>query len=104
MTPLLKTAKTVVAKFSDRDMREFTKEISDLRTLEAVSAYRVQCARENNFASTVLDKTLDPDVKFDPGDQGLSPGRYWCRVARIDLLGTQQAFKEPKPYSLGDNR
>lgn len=84
---------------SDRALKQAAK----IQAPTSVSSYRIQCAIEEDFQHVLTDRNLDADVKLRPNELGLPPGKYWCRVAAIDLMGEQGPFKTPKIYTVGDS-
>ncbi len=82
-----------------RGAGDLAKDASSLKMLGYVSDYRIQCSRVADFSSLSVDKSFKADSKIRPEDIGLPPGRYWCRIATIDLLGEQKPFGTAKLYS-----
>ncbi len=68
---------------------------------EAVSGYHIQLSRTRNFAKPLVDKVFDVDNRIKIDELGLPAGRYWGRVAVIDLLGIKGKFSAPKLYTVG---
>jgi len=66
-----------------------------------VAAYNVQVSRDRQFGKILLDRTFDSYQTVDLRAAGLPNGRYWVRVAVVDLLGDKGRFSEPKPYVIG---
>lgn len=80
------------------------KQAAKIQAPASVSGYRIQCAIEEDFSHVLTDREIEADVKMSPGDLGLPDGQYWCRIAPIDLMGTQGPFKTPKIYTIGESQ
>jgi len=68
-----------------------------------VQSYHLQVSREQNFATTVLDKNYDSFEDINLNNL-LPPGNYYMRVALIDLLGFEGKFSAPRPVKVGGPR
>jgi LysM repeat protein len=80
---------------------DLMREAAAIKAMEAVMGYRVECSRTQDFQPPVTQKYFDVSAPMRPEDFDLPQGRYWCRMAPVDLLGAVGKFKEPKVYSLG---
>ena len=74
--------------------------LQNLKLGEAVSGYRVQCSDNPDMSELLTSKNLDVDQTITAEALGIPPGRHWCRVAVLDLLGVLGKFSQPKQYSL----
>jgi hypothetical protein len=74
--------------------------IKDLEVGIPVAAYRLQVSPSEGFGKIAHDKVYDIDEPMNLVAAGLR-GRYWVRVAIIDLLGTQGRFSTPKEVAIG---
>lgn len=79
-------------------------EMSMLQVGEPVSGYRVQVSLTKDFKKIVTDKIVDVEEKSPASKLGLSTGRYWVRIATIDLLGSQGRFAKPKRYFIKNGK
>ncbi len=68
----------------------------------AVSGYRVQLSTDAGFGRVVFDRRYDSETRLKASDVALPSGRYWMRVALVDLLGVAGAFGAPRPYVVGE--
>lgn len=75
-------------------------EVDNQRVGEPISGFRVQFAAGSDFSQPLFDKNFDADMAVRPADVRLPAGRYWVRVALIDLLGVQGRFSPAKLYYL----
>ncbi|MDX6770284.1 MAG: LysM peptidoglycan-binding domain-containing protein [Elusimicrobiota bacterium] len=94
----------LAAPEAEADAESLRGDLSSLRVGLPILAYRVQAAKDRDFASLVLDKRYDAEDRFRPEQEGLVAGAYWWRVAVIDLLGTEGRFSEPRYYTVGIKR
>ncbi len=79
-------------------------EMSMLQVGEPVSGYRVQVSLTKDFTKIVANKIVDVEEKNPVARLGISAGRYWVRIATIDLLGSQGKFAKPKRYRIKNGR
>lgn len=84
-----------------RDMEDISFDVKDLSIGMPVSAYAVQVARTPDFSRIAAEKVFEADEKIDLG-RIIPPGRYWVRVALVDLLGSQGRFSDVRQYVVGD--
>jgi hypothetical protein len=80
---------------------ELVDEVASIRGLEAVSGYRIECSTTQDLKALVVHRFFDASAPMRPEDFDLPLGRYWCRMAPVDLLGAVGKFGKPKLYSLG---
>lgn len=70
-----------------------------LDSVEAVSAYQLQVARDKDFKDLLVDRVYD--VSENPDLSALlPPGEYFFRIAKIDLLGYKGKFSAPRPLKV----
>ena len=70
-----------------------------LDSVEAVSAYQLQVARDKDFKDLLVDRVYD--VSENPDLSALlAPGEYFFRIAKIDLLGYKGKFSAPRPLKV----
>lgn len=62
---------------------------------KAISGYRVQVARDKEFKNIVLDRRFDVFKKLNLKNY-IYRGRYYFRIAYIDLIGFEGEFSQPK--------
>lgn len=84
------------------DIRAIRGEVDNLSIGEPISGYRVQFSPTKDFSQPAFDKKFEVDDKMRASDIRVSPGRYWVRIALIDLLGSEGRFAEPKYYSFSN--
>lgn len=84
-----------------RDMDDITFDVKELSIGLPVSAYSVQIARTPDFSRVAAEKVFEADEKIDVSRM-IPPGRYWVRVALVDLLGSQGRFSDARQYVVGD--
>ncbi|HBL17836.1 MAG: hypothetical protein A2X36_00760 [Elusimicrobia bacterium GWA2_69_24] len=85
-------------------MRGVDQLAADLKSLSVgipIAAYQVQAARDQGFKTIVLDKRFDAYETIDLKRAGLPDGKFWVRVAMIDLLGDVGKFSIGRPYRSG---
>jgi hypothetical protein len=75
--------------------------MKDLEVGIPVAAYHVQVSKTENFDKNLFDHLFDVDEKIDLGIANLPKGRYFARVAIIDLLGTKGRFSPAREYVVG---
>jgi hypothetical protein len=67
-------------------------------------SYRVQVATEKEFAHVLFEKIYlfeeGGTLKEDLTKGGLRGGRYWIRLAFIDLLDFQHPYSAPRRFRL----
>jgi hypothetical protein len=83
---------------------ELKAEVDLQRVGEPISGYRVQISPNQEFDRVVFDKSVDSDEELKPWELRFPPGRYWVRLALIDLLGTQGRYAAPKMYNFSNGR
>ncbi|OGR92710.1 MAG: hypothetical protein A2V88_06490 [Elusimicrobia bacterium RBG_16_66_12] len=88
----------------EADAESLRGDIQALRVGVPILGFRMQAARDREFAQVLFDRKYETDERFSPADAGLSPGVYWWRVALIDLLGTEGGFSPPRYYTVGIKR
>ncbi|MBI4676910.1 MAG: LysM peptidoglycan-binding domain-containing protein [Elusimicrobia bacterium] len=76
---------------------------SSIGVLQAVMGYRIQCSRTKDLQSLMTDRFFEADARISPESFKLPRDEYWCRIAAVDLLGNQGAFKGPRLYTLGSS-
>ncbi|HAH06573.1 MAG TPA: hypothetical protein DCM05_08610 [Elusimicrobia bacterium] len=74
--------------------------IKNLEVGIPVAAYRLQVSQTQGFEKMAHDKVYDIDEPMNLVAAGLR-GRYWVRVAIIDLLGSQGRFSAPQQVQIG---
>lgn len=84
-----------------QDIEQVGIDVKGLEIGVPVAAYSVQISRNRDFSRITLEKTFDSDEKIDLARM-IPPGRYWVRVAIVDLLGAMGRYSEPRQYSVGD--
>ncbi|MBI4347724.1 MAG: LysM peptidoglycan-binding domain-containing protein [Elusimicrobia bacterium] len=84
-----------------RDMDDITFDVKELSIGLPVSAYLVQVARTPDFSRVAAEKVFEADEKIELSRM-IPPGRYWVRVALVDLLGSQGRFSDARQYVVGD--
>lgn len=62
---------------------------------KAISGYRIQVARDKEFKDIVMDRKFDVFKQLNLKNY-LSKGRYYFRIAYIDLIGFEGDFSQPK--------
>ncbi|MFA6091649.1 MAG: LysM peptidoglycan-binding domain-containing protein [Elusimicrobiota bacterium] len=67
-----------------------------------VAAYHVQVSRSETFEKILFDRLYDVDEGIDLGAASLGKGRYWARIAVVDLLGTKGRFSAPREFTVGN--
>ncbi|MBI5202663.1 MAG: LysM peptidoglycan-binding domain-containing protein [Elusimicrobia bacterium] len=90
-----------VAAGKVRDMDEITFDVKELSIGVPVAAYAVQVSRSPDFSRIAAEKVFEADEKIDLSRM-IPPGRYWVRVALVDLLGAQGRFSDVRQYNVGD--
>lgn len=65
-----------------------------------VAAYHVQASKSPDFDKVVFDKTYDVDDQVDFQASKLPPGRYYWRIAVVDLLGVEGRYSKPEVYNV----
>ena len=83
------------------DARNINLDLDSLRVGLPVSGFNIQFSRTPDFTDMALDKVYEADEKVDFKRDGLAAGRYWGRIAMIDLLGTKGKYSAPRVYSWG---
>ncbi|MDX6769836.1 MAG: LysM peptidoglycan-binding domain-containing protein [Elusimicrobiota bacterium] len=83
------------------DVESVRGDIQVLKIGQPIKAYHVQASATVDFRKPLFDRFYDEGERFVPSDTGLAPGNYWWRVAAVDLLGVEGAFKPAHYYSLG---
>lgn len=83
---------------------DLVKEAARLKMLQAISGYRVECSEKQDFTSVAARKFFEIENTPNPYEFNLPPGKYWCRMAPVDLLGMTGKWREPKSYFLGGKR
>lgn len=66
-----------------------------------VAAYTVQVGNDPKFSRILYESQFDAYEAIDLKKANLPDGRYWVRVAIVDLLGEKGRFTDPKPYAIG---
>jgi len=66
-----------------------------------VSAYHLQVSKSRRFSKIAFDRTYDAYASIDLKQARLVEGKYWVRVAAIDLLGKKGTFSRPYKYEVG---
>ncbi|MBI4423573.1 MAG: LysM peptidoglycan-binding domain-containing protein [Elusimicrobia bacterium] len=84
-----------------RDIEQISLDLKALQIGVPVAAYVVQVSKGKEFGRTAFEKIFDVDERVDIS-RAVPPGRYWVRVAVIDLLGAQGRFSEPRLYAVTD--
>lgn len=79
------------------DMGQISLDVRALSVGVPISAYRVQVSRVRDFGRVTLEKEYDAEEKIELA-QLVPPGRYWVRVALIDLLGVPGKFSDVREY------
>ncbi|MEK7232175.1 MAG: LysM peptidoglycan-binding domain-containing protein [Elusimicrobiota bacterium] len=74
--------------------------LSELKLGSMISGYRIQCSDNQDISDLRVNKSVDWDENVSAEFLGIPPGRYWCRVAPLDLLGVAQKFTSPRQYLL----
>ena len=70
-----------------------------LDSVNMLSGYQLQVAKDRDFTAVVLDRTCAISEKPDLAKL-LPPGEYFMRVAKIDLLGYKGRFSAPRPIKI----
>ena len=83
------------------DMEEISFDVKALSIGVPVAAYAVQVSRTEDFTRIAAEKVFEADEKIELSRM-IPPGRYWVRVALVDLLGTQGRFSDVRQYVVGD--
>ena len=89
---------------SASDASDFSRQTRQLAMGVPVSAYHVQVAASPEFKQVLFDRLFEAEERLDLSGSGLTPGEYWVRVAVVDLLGAEGAFKAPKRYAISGKR
>ncbi len=89
---------TLLSADDPRDIEQIRFDLKALQVGIPVAAYHVQVAKTPDFTSLVVQKTFEADERVE---LGLPAGRYWVRVAIVDLLGAKGGFSEPRQYLVG---
>ncbi|MBI5210730.1 MAG: LysM peptidoglycan-binding domain-containing protein [Elusimicrobia bacterium] len=84
------------SKIQGAGLGSLRKDLDSVSLGEPVSGYHIQAAADRSFSRMVFDKVFETDSKMD--FRGLSPGKYWVKVAKIDLLGSEGKFTPGKLY------
>lgn len=71
-----------------------------LSVANPVQSYHLQVSRDQGFATTVVDKTYDAFETINLNDL-LPAGKYYMRVALVDLLGFEGKFSAPRQITVG---
>ncbi|MFA5138890.1 MAG: LysM peptidoglycan-binding domain-containing protein [Elusimicrobiota bacterium] len=66
-----------------------------------VAAYTVQVGNDPKFSRILYESQFDAYESIDLKKANLPDGRYWVRVAIVDLLGEKGRFTDAKPYVVG---
>ncbi len=74
--------------------------LAELKLGSMVSGYRIQCSEVQDISDLLVSKNVDWDESVSAAFLGIPPGRYWCRVAPLDLLGAVGKFASPRQYVL----
>lgn len=72
----------------------------ELKLGSAISGYRIQCSENKDISDMLVSKLVEWDQTMSAAFLGIAPGRYWCRVAPVDLLGMTGKFASPRQYLL----
>lgn len=102
----LKTAKTPVmpaktsAPLPASDPNDPRAALVELKLGSMVSGYKIQCSDNKDISDLRASKTVEWDQTVSAEFLGIPPGRYWCRVAAVDLLGVAGKFASPRQYLL----
>ncbi|MBI3549408.1 MAG: LysM peptidoglycan-binding domain-containing protein [Elusimicrobia bacterium] len=96
---ILKPGTAPSASLGDR--AQFNKDLKSLSIGVPITAYHIQASRSKEFDKILVDKTMDIDEDIDLDRMGLAAGRYWLRVATVDLLGAEGRFGSPRTYQVG---
>jgi hypothetical protein len=85
------------------DFKKLKSALPDMEVGQAISGYRVQCNLSQDFSRPLVNRTFDGDEfdRLDPATLNLPGGRAWCRIAVIDLLGSQGKFSQPQLIGAG---
>ena len=86
------------------DVESVRGDIQVLKIGQPIKSYHVQASATVDFRKPLFDRFYDEDARFVPSETGLAPGNYWWRVAAVDLLGVEGAFKAAHYYSIGLER
>ncbi len=65
---------------------------------EGANRYRIQVARDADFASVIRDQDRLPGLAHSL--EGLEPGRYWWRLASARADGDRGPFGDPQGFTL----
>ena len=79
------------------DANEILKMIS---VANPVQSYHLQVSKDQNFATTMVNKNYDAFDKIDLNGM-IPPGEYYMRVALVDLLGFEGKFSAPRRITVG---
>ncbi len=86
------------------DVESVRGDIQVLKIGQPIKAYHVQASATVDFRKPLFDRYYDEGDRFIPSETGLAPGNYWWRIAAVDLLGVEAAFRPAHYYSLGLNK
>lgn len=75
-------------------------QLAELKLGSMVSGYRIQCSENQDISDLLVSKSVDWESSVSAASLGIPPGRYWCRVAPLDLLGVTGKFASPRQYLL----
>jgi nucleoid-associated protein YgaU len=93
------TAKSAPAVHTP-DANDPKAQLAELKLGSMVSGYRIQCSDNQDLSDLRASKTLEMDQAVTAEFLGIPAGKYWCRVAPVDLLGVVGKFASPRQYSL----
>lgn len=78
---------------------------NDLKQLglgKPISGWHIKLSKTKDFKEVLLDKTFYVEERMSFTANGIKPGKYWMKIAVIDLLGMKGKFGEPKLYAVTD--
>ncbi|MGC8867414.1 MAG: LysM peptidoglycan-binding domain-containing protein [Elusimicrobiales bacterium] len=94
-----KTPKDIKVKEVEKDQRFDLEENIKIDLSKAISGYHIQVAKDIEFKNIVLDRRFEIFRQVNLKDY-LYRGRYYLRVAYIDLIGFEGEFSKPKEIEI----